>query len=68
MTARERRLVYEVIAIALAGFGLLFAIPALMSAHDTVALLAVFFLVLGLVGWVAYYVYRIQKHINKETK
>ncbi|EJU12400.1 hypothetical protein LH128_14062 [Sphingomonas sp. LH128] len=58
MTQRERRAVYEGAAILLAGFFGVFAIPALISAHDTIALVCGVALFAGWIGWVTYFAYR----------
>jgi hypothetical protein len=65
MTLKQRRLVYELIAIGLSGFGLAFAIPTLVSAHDSVALLAALLLVVAWIGWVLYYGYRVLDYKEK---
>lgn len=65
MTRKQRALVREGGAISLAGVFGAFAIPTLISAHDTVALLAGFFLLLGWAGWAAYFFYRLEREIRK---
>lgn len=59
MTKKERAAVYELIAIGLSGFGLAFTVPALVSAHDSLALLASGLLGGAWLGWVAYFIYRV---------
>lgn len=59
MTRKQRHAIYELIAITVSGFGLAFSIPALVSAHDSVALLAALLLAVAWMGWIAYFVYRI---------
>lgn len=58
MKRKERHLIYEFVGLGLAGFGLAFSIPALVSAHDTVALLAALLLLLAWGGWGSFFFYR----------
>lgn len=58
MTSRERRTVYEAVAILLAGLLGVFAVPALISAHDSIALVCGVGLFGGWIGWVLYFFYR----------
>lgn len=58
MTQKQRRLVYEVIAIGAAGILGAFAVPALLSDRNSVSTLAGFLLLLGWGGWLAWYLYR----------
>lgn len=61
MTRNERRLVAEGTAITVAGLFGVYLVPFLISAHDSLALLAGVCLALGWVGWTAFYAYRIFK-------
>jgi hypothetical protein len=59
MTRKERAFVIEGGAIALGGMFGAVVVPTLVSAHDSVALFAGVALLLGWIGWVAYFFYRI---------
>jgi hypothetical protein len=61
MRQRERYAIYEAGALALAGFGLAFAVPTLVSAHDSVALLAGGMLMLAWGVWMLWFAYRVTK-------
>lgn len=65
MTAKERRQIYQAIGLALTLMGLALAIPALVSAHDTVALLAAFLLGIAWVAWLLTFLAHLGKEINK---
>jgi len=54
----DRHAVYEGVALCLAGFGVALAVPALMNAHDSIAVIAAFFLILAWAGWGSFFVYR----------
>jgi hypothetical protein len=66
MTQKERRLIHELIAIGAAAIGLALTIPALISAHDTIALFAAGLLAVGWFGWALYYLYRVSHYVNKK--
>lgn len=61
MTRRDRHRVYEGAAILIAGVFGLFAVPALLSAHDSIALICGTALFAGWLGWIAYFAYRIER-------
>jgi hypothetical protein len=65
MTSRQRQWIHEALAITVAGIFGLFAVPTLISAHDSVALLCAVVLLGGWVGWVTYFVYRINREYFK---
>lgn len=59
MTRKERSFVIEGMAVLIGGLFGSVAVPTLISAHDSVALLAAIGLLLGWICWVAYFLYRI---------
>jgi heme A synthase len=61
MKAKERHLIYELIAIGLAGLFGAMVVPTLLSERDSLAVLCGAILMLGWLGWVAYYLYRANK-------
>lgn len=61
MTRRDRHLAYEGAAILAAGLFGIFAVPALLSAHDTIALVCGAGLFAGWLGWIAFFGYRIER-------
>lgn len=60
MTRNERHRVYDAASITLSSLGLAFGIPTLINAHDSVALIAAFFLLLGWVSNTLLYLYRMK--------
>lgn len=58
MTRKQRRALYEGVAILIAGFFGIFAVSSLISAHDSIALLCGVGLFVGWLSWVAYFAYR----------
>jgi len=58
MKQRERHAIYEAAALIFAGMGLAITVPALVSAHENIALIAAAFLVLAWAGWGSFFVYR----------
>lgn len=59
MKLKERRAAYEMVAIGYFGFATALTVPALISAHDSVALIAALMLPTGWAGWAAYFLYRL---------
>lgn len=64
MTRKERHFIYEAGAILLAAFFGLFTVPALINAHDTVALAAAAGLIGVWVLWVLFFAYRFSREIK----
>lgn len=60
MTKKERHLVYEVIAIGVAGLLGAFAVPAMLSERNSITVVCGGLLLLGWLGWLAYFAYRAQ--------
>lgn len=58
MTQKQRRLVYEAIAIGAAGLLMAFVVPTLVSERNSIAAVCGGLLVILLVGWVAWFFYR----------
>lgn len=65
MTRKQRHLIYEMAAILAALFFGVFTVPTLINAHDTIALMCAFGLVVVWVVWGAYFLYRLSKEINR---
>lgn len=63
MKQKERHSIYELIAIAISGFAIALTVPALMNAHDTVALLAAGLLSAAWAGWIVFFFYRMNKGV-----
>jgi len=64
MTRKQRHLIYEAVAILLATFFGLFTTPALINAHETIALVCAIGLLAVWGVWIAYFLYRLSKEIN----
>ena len=55
MRKKERHAVYEAATIGFSGIGLALAVPTLVSAHDTIALLSAGLLALAWFGWALFF-------------
>jgi hypothetical protein len=58
MRRKERHLLYEAVALCVAGLFGAFAVPELVNAHNTVAAFSAFFLFLGWVAWFVFFLIR----------
>jgi heme A synthase len=58
MNDKTRRYIYELIALCLTGFFGAFALPELVNAHNSVALLAGGILFITYLCWFASFIYR----------
>ena len=58
MTQKQRRMVYEAIAIGAAGLLLAFVVPTLVSERNSIAAISGGLLALILVGWASWFFYR----------
>lgn len=63
MTRKQRHMIYEAAGLLLAAFFGLFTVPALINAHDTIALVAALGMVFVWLGWTAFFTYRINKEL-----
>lgn len=62
MTRKERRFIYEGIAILFAdSLMALFVVPTLVNTRDSMSVFAGGFLAFGAVAWTAYYAYRVNQ-------
>ena len=59
MTKRQRHQVYEGLFIIAAAFTLVFAVPTLLSEHDSIAALAAALMILLWLSWVVMFLYRV---------
>ena len=64
MTRKERHFAYEAAAILAASFFGLFTVPALINAHDTVALASAVGLIAVWIGWLLFFAYRFSREIK----
>lgn len=64
MTRKERHFVYEAAALLAAAFFGLFTVPALINAHDTIALTAAVGLISVWGGWLLFFAYRFSREIK----
>lgn len=58
MTRKDRHLVYEGSALMFSGVGIALTVPALVNAHDSIALLAAAVLAVAWTGWGVFFIYR----------
>jgi L-lactate permease len=62
MTSKQRHLVYEAIAMSVAGILGAFSVPMMLNERNSVSVVTAGLLILGWVIWVAYFIYRASKH------
>jgi heme A synthase len=61
MTVKQRRLVYELIAIGVAGILGAFVVPMMLSERNSVSVVAAGLLLIGWVVWLCYYLFRVNE-------
>jgi heme A synthase len=61
MTVKQRHLIYEAIAIGVAGIFGAFSVPFMLNERNSISVVAGAMLLLGWVIWVAYFIYRANK-------
>lgn len=65
MNRKLRHLLYELFIMMVNGLALAFIIPPLINAHESMALLAAGMLFLGFLGWIAFFLYRLERLTKK---
>ena len=64
MPKETRHAIYEGAIILAVALALVFIIPTLISAHDSIALLAAGLLGIGLIAWVIFFLIRISRSLK----